>query len=322
MNVWVEKYRPTHLDDVALSLTNKLILNNILLTQNLPNLLLYGPAGTGKTTTVINFIRKYYEQQNVPKYNELIIHLNASDERGIDIVRNTIHDFINSTTLFQRGMKFVVLDEVDHMTKCAQRALHCLLQTCNIENVRFFLMCNYLSKIDTSLQNEFVKLRFHQIPPAHILSYLREIATAEKLKLKDSDLMAIQSRFKTDVRSMVNFMQTNQNQKTMPVLTQQVYATLLQHIVDKKKSILFLKRHILSLQKTYNMGAHNILTEFITFLICERGYSSPSFLDFAEEIVHSSDDNVFLLDYFFTEFRRQRHTEINAKEEEEEKSSY
>ena len=90
---WVEKYRPTDLENVVLDSTNKTILNNIVKNNYFPNLLFYGPPGTGKTTTVINLIDKYQEKYNQKK-KELKIHLNASDDRGIDIIRNQIYQFV------------------------------------------------------------------------------------------------------------------------------------------------------------------------------------------------------------------------------------
>ena len=124
---WVEKYRPRKFEDIVLEKNNKLILNNILNGANFPNLLFYGPPGTGKTTTIINLIDKYQEA-NDQKRKGLKIHLNASDDRGIDIIRNQINQFVNTKTLFGEGTKFVILDEVDYMTKNAQQALRYLIQ--------------------------------------------------------------------------------------------------------------------------------------------------------------------------------------------------
>jgi replication factor C subunit 3/5 len=138
----MEKYRPSKFEDIVLDPINKKILKNIIDTCHFPNLLFFGPPGTGKTTTIINLINSYQERMG-QKGKGLMIHLNASDERGIDIIRNQINQFVNSKTLFNRGMKFVVLDEVDYMTKEAQQALRCLLQ-CHSDNVRFCLICNYL----------------------------------------------------------------------------------------------------------------------------------------------------------------------------------
>ena len=145
-NVWVEKYRPTEFDNIVLDPLNKKILKNIIESSYFPNLLLYGPPGTGKTTTIINLVSAYQEKLN-QKNKELMIHLNASDERGIDIIRSQINQFVNSKTLFIKGMKFVILDEVDYMTKNAQQALRYLLQNYT-GSVRFCLICNYISRID------------------------------------------------------------------------------------------------------------------------------------------------------------------------------
>ena len=148
---WVEKYRPVHFDNIVLDTRNRKIFNNILDRGYFPNLLFYGPPGTGKTTTIINLINEY--QKRFYKISKSqIIHLNASDERGIDIVRNQINTFVKSNNLFETGVKFVILDEVDYMTKNAQQALKYLLQSCN-KNVKFCLICNYICKVDESLQN-------------------------------------------------------------------------------------------------------------------------------------------------------------------------
>ena len=125
---WVEKYRPIHFENIVLDKYNKIIMENIINKQNFPHLLLYGPPGTGKTTTIINLVNAYQEKYGKKK-KELMIHLNASDERGIDIIRNQIYQFVNSKTLFNTGTKFIILDEVDYMTKNAQYALKYLLQT-------------------------------------------------------------------------------------------------------------------------------------------------------------------------------------------------
>ena len=96
---WVEKYRPTNFTDIVLDKYNKRIFENIIKTNYFPNLLLYGPPGTGKTTAIINLIKLF--QTNTNQLNKgLLIHLNASDDRGIDIIRNQINSFVNSKTIF------------------------------------------------------------------------------------------------------------------------------------------------------------------------------------------------------------------------------
>ena len=96
---WIEKYRPKKLEDIVLDEDNKIILDNILKLNHFPNLLLYGPPGIGKTTTIINLIEKY-QIQNKQLNKGLMIQLNASDERGIDIIRYQINNFVNSKSFF------------------------------------------------------------------------------------------------------------------------------------------------------------------------------------------------------------------------------
>jgi replication factor C subunit 3/5 len=169
--IWTEKYRPINFDDIVLDPDNKQIFKTMLDNKYFPNLLLYGPPGTGKTTTIINIINEYQKSEN--RINKsLVIHLNASDERGIDIIRNQIYQFVKTKNLFETGYKFVVLDEVDYMTTNAQQALKYLLQSCG-DNVKFCLICNYISKIELSLQHEFLCVRFNQLPSTKIHTFIK-----------------------------------------------------------------------------------------------------------------------------------------------------
>ena len=105
-------------------------------------------------------------------------------------------------------MKFVILDEVDYMTKSAQQAFRYLLHEYT-ENVRFCLICNYISRIDDGLQTEFLKLRFIQLPKQEIMQFLKKISNAENLQMNDKTLSAIQQIYKSDIRSMLNCIQSN-----------------------------------------------------------------------------------------------------------------
>jgi len=127
ISVWIEKYRPTKLDNIVLDEINRDIFRNIIEDNYFPHLLFYGPPGTGKTSSVINLVNEYQQKystsidtttaSNGGNMNKSkIIHLNASDERGIDIIRNQIYQFVQSNNLFDNGLKFVILDEVDYMT--------------------------------------------------------------------------------------------------------------------------------------------------------------------------------------------------------------
>lgn len=202
---WVEKYRPSQFQDIVLDPLNRELFNNILNKNYFPHLLFYGPPGTGKTTTIINLINEF--QSKYHKINKSnVIHLNASDERGIDIIRNQIHSFAKSMNLFEMGLKFVILDEVDYMTKNAQQALKYILQT-STYNVRFCLICNYITKIDESLKNEFLCIRFNQLPKSDTFQFIRNICQKEQIGLSDDTLKTIQDMYQSDIRSMINFIQ-------------------------------------------------------------------------------------------------------------------
>lgn len=288
---WVEKFRPTDFEHIVLDPMNKMILKNIINTSFFPNLLLYGPPGTGKTTTIINLINSYQEKLQ-QKHKGLIIHLNASDERGIDIIRNQINQFVNSKTLFNEGMKFVILDEVDYMTKNAQQALKSLIQSYS-NTVRFCLMCNYISRIDEGLQNEFIKLRFNQLPQEDIILFLMKIVAEEKLLLNNQNVGLIQQLYKSDIRSMVNFMQTNQNiqEKDMNIIQESIWEELYQRICTKD-AIKNIEKYIHSISLLYNINKKNIIKDFFNYMIRKKcDVISCDFLKSVENIMHFENSN-------------------------------
>ena len=232
---WIEKYRPKSFDNIVLDPMNRQIFENIIKQNNIPNLIFYGPPGTGKTTTIINLINKYQEKYN-QQNKGLMIHLNASDERGIDVIRNQINSFVNTKTLFTHGVKFIILDEVDYMTKNAQQALKYLIQQYN-KNIRFCLICNYISRLDYSLQNEFIRLRFSQLPKREINHFLKNILKNKKLNISQRQLEFIQNKFNSDIRSMINFLQSNyQNiDKNLKILSRTFFENCNNKLLKKKK---------------------------------------------------------------------------------------
>ena len=294
---WVEKYRPTEFDKIVLDPLNKRVMENIISTNHFPNLLLYGPPGTGKTTTIINLVNAYQNKYN-QKNKGLMIHLNASDERGIDVIRNQINSFVNSTGLFTRGIKFVILDEVDYMTKNEQQALKYLLQF-YYNNVRFCLICNYISRIDESLQNEFIRLRFNQLPENDIVNFLINISDKEQIELNQTTIMSIQRLFKSDIRSMINYMQSNQNViGHTNVIDNDVWLGLTNAFIENKS-----KEQISDLfffiSNKYNIELRNIIKDYLNYIIrIKTEYITSGFLKFIEFIMHIEDPNInYLLNY-------------------------
>jgi len=303
--VWTEKFRPKILDDIVLDPLNKKIFENIINTGYFPNLLFYGPPGTGKTTTIINLVNSYQEKLN-QKNKELMIHLNASDERGIDIIRSQINNFVNSKTMFNNGMKFVILDEVDYMTKNAQQALRYLLQ--NFSNsVRFCLICNYISRIDEGLQNEFLRLRFNQLPEKSIINFLNNISVSENLNLNKKSLYLIQKLYKSDMRSMINFMQSNQNIKdnNIYIIENSIWDKLFDKIKNQD-NLSSLNNFINEISSNYNIDKKNIIKDFLNYIIRNKEFLNiPEYFNFVENIIHFEDcKNSYYVNYSLIKLSR------------------
>ncbi len=279
---WVEKYRPTQFSEIVLDEQNKLFFNKIMESDYIPNMLFYGPPGTGKTTTIINLIQTYqkkYEETN----QGLMIHLNASDERGIDTIRNQIYSFVHSKSFLKKGVKFVILDEVDSMTKNAQQALSYLLNT--YSDVRFCLICNYISKIDDTLQTLFIKIKFNTLPKDKILSFLNTIVVSENLKYTPSQLEYIHAMYESDIRSMINFMQINQDNTSIPIIHTTVWDELYE-MIRSLENINNIAATFYSISKQYNMDVKTITKDFICYVWTQHPELNLSSLEIAFHNVH------------------------------------
>ena len=301
---WVEKYRPTKFDDIVLDSTNKEIFKNILKNNYFPNLLFYGPPGTGKTTTIINLINEYQKNHN-NNVKGSVIHLNASDERGIDIIRNQIYSFVRSRNFFMNGLKFVILDEVDYMTKNAQQALKYLLQS-NFTDVRFCLICNYISKIETSLKNEFLCVRFNQLPRLEVQHFIEDICSKENIEINETIINNIQHIYNSDIRSIINFIQLNQNIDTIQnnIINVKILNDLYELIRSEENiNKIFAYIHNISIQ--YNNDKKNIILSFFEFLIRTNKVLDHEILYCMESIIHTQDvNNNYLLKYFIIKMKK------------------
>jgi replication factor C subunit 3/5 len=288
---WVEKYRPINFEDIVLDESNYNILKNILEFNYFPNMLFYGPPGIGKTTTIINVINKYQENNNLNKRGQMI-HLNASDERGIDIIRYQINNFVNSKGFFENGVKFIILDEIDYMTKNAQQALKYLVQAYNF-NIRFCLICNYISKVDESLQNEFVKFRFSYLENKNIYNFLNKINNKEKLNLDSEKIINIINYYKNDIRSMINYMQCNSISE-LKILTSKNYLKLIELLKNKNKNEYI--NYIYYLSKEYRISIKNIIHNFLNYVIRNNMINlNEKIINNIEYLIHYSESNLDLI---------------------------
>ena len=286
---WVEKYRPTQFENIVLDEKNKKLFQNILDTQYFPNLLFYGPPGTGKTTTIINLINEYNNRYTTHSKGS-VIHLNASDERGIEIIRNQIQQFVKTTNFFENCIKFVILDEVDYMTKNAQQALKYLLQINNYK-IRFCLICNYISKVDTSLKNEFLCIRFNQLPKDKTIVFLKNIAEKEEVSINNDGYEALLDMYKSDIRSMINFMQLNKDSINLDNVT--LSNVIMDNILEKIKLSTNYKDiinllHDISIR--YNYDKKTIIKKLLNYIIrYKTKYINEDFLVLCKTVLHEND---------------------------------
>ncbi|KAF7396179.1 hypothetical protein HZH66_007041 [Vespula vulgaris] len=201
---WVEKYRPKKLEEL---ISHEEILKTIkkFIDENqLPHLLLYGPPGTGKTSTILACAKTLYKPA---QFNSMVLEMNASDDRGIGIVRGQILNFASTGTMYRSGFKLIILDEADAMTNDAQNALRRIIEKYT-ENVRFCIICNYLGKIIPALQSRCTKFRFGPLQSEQILPRLNEVIEQENLKVTDDGKQALMTLCGGDMRKVLNILQS------------------------------------------------------------------------------------------------------------------
>eukprot|EP00178_Gracilaria_changii_P009998 TRINITY_DN2910_c0_g1_i1.p2 TRINITY_DN2910_c0_g1~~TRINITY_DN2910_c0_g1_i1.p2 ORF type:complete len:360 (-),score=56.02 TRINITY_DN2910_c0_g1_i1:2111-3190(-) len=221
--LWVEKYRPRAVSEVAhqeeVVATLQKAVKEPAGRGDLPHLLLYGPPGTGKTSTALALCRDLFGPQN---YRSRVLELNASDERGIKVVRDKIKVFAQlavSSNVNTKGSdgktypcppyKIIILDEADAITTDAQTALRRTMEA-NSRVTRFIIICNYISRIIGPLASRCAKFRFNSLPLKAMKAYLAKIATAEHVEVSDETLESLIEASEGDLRKAINTMQTAQ----------------------------------------------------------------------------------------------------------------
>src|SRR6476661_9292717 len=207
--MWVEKYRPKKLDDI---INQKEIINSLKnLTkkpEEMPHLIFAGPAGVGKTTMGLCLARELLGEN----WKEDTLELNASDERGIKMVRERVKEFAGVIKLDlgnkkDRLFRLIILDEADEMTSEAQTALRRIIEDSS-KTTRFIIICNYLSQIIEPIQSRCVVFRFKRIEKEIIENYLKSLCKKEEIKYDDKAISQIFDSTNGDLRHSINVLQT------------------------------------------------------------------------------------------------------------------
>ena len=202
-SIWTEKYRPKVFEDVVGQDEIVKRVKNLTNSMNIPHLMFAGPAGTGKSTLALIVVKELYGDN----WRENYLELNASDERGIDVVRQKVKDFARTKPLGNVSFKVIFLDEADALTKEAQQALRRTMENYS-SNCRFVMSCNYSSKIIDPIQSRCVILRFKLLERKDVEKRVRLIAEKENLQIDDKAIESLYEDSEGDCRRIINLLQS------------------------------------------------------------------------------------------------------------------
>ncbi|KAK1075339.1 Subunit of heteropentameric Replication factor C (RF-C), partial [Friedmanniomyces endolithicus] len=211
---WVEKYRPASLADVSGHQDILATINKFVDTNRLPHLLLYGPPGTGKTSTVLALARRIYGNRNM---RQMVLELNASDDRGIDVVREQIKTFSSTKQIFAgsfdktqndsiANFKLIILDEADAMTSVAQMALRRIMEKYTA-NTRFCIIANYTHKLSPALLSRCTRFRFSPLKEVDIRRLVDKVIDEERVNIAADATDSLVTLSKGDMRRALNVLQ-------------------------------------------------------------------------------------------------------------------
>ncbi|MCD6549097.1 replication factor C small subunit [Candidatus Micrarchaeota archaeon] len=261
---WVEKYRPKTLDEIIGQDEIVASLKAFVKKKNMPHLLFAGPPGVGKTTATLALARELFGED----FKSSLLELNASDERGIDIVRGKIKDFARTVALSEVPFKIVFLDEADSLTADAQHALRRTMEL--YSNItRFILSCNYSSKIIQPIQSRCAVFRFSYLSEDDIKKMLNRIIKSEKLKVDKKALEAIIYISEGDMRKAINALQgaamlsSHITAEAIFKLSSRAHPTEVRNLLEEAVNGSFTKakEYLNKLMRDYSMSGEDILLQ-------------------------------------------------------------
>jgi replication factor C small subunit len=263
---FVEKYRPRKLDDIVGQTEIIARLKAFVKDKAMPHLLFAGPAGTGKTTCAMALIRDLFKEQT--QRNVTYLELNASDARGIDVIRTDVKDFAKTQTPDNVPFKILVLDEADSMTAAAQSALRRTMEKFT-HNCRFILICNYSNKIILPIQSRCSFFRFATLSEEELRGRVQLIADKEGIKIRSDGMDALIYTSSGDLRRALNYLQASSSLGTEITedmiyrITGKINPKEIQHMIKAAlgKEFMVAKRKLDDFIKLYGLSGRNIVKQ-------------------------------------------------------------
>ena len=315
---WIEKYRPADFNKIISHEDILIALTKMIQKKNLPHLMFYGPPGIGKTTTILTCAKKMYGEN----YKNMILELNGSEDRGINVVREQIKDFSMSkqfmssfTDNLENYVKLVILDEADSMTTDAQFALRRIIENYT-SNIRFCIICNYDTKIISAIKSRCMIFRFSPIPKTLHLNKIKYICENENVSINEDATKLIVELAEGDMRKSINLVQimhTTYKFSGVEINKTNVYKQigyptceeiqiLIDIIFNKKISLSYTIQQINFYKIQFNITTFDILKQITEYLVnninTNNTYNIIKILDILgnleNNMANSHNDNLML----------------------------
>jgi replication factor C subunit 2/4 len=270
---WVEKYRPKNSDEILLETFIKEKIDNMTNNKSIPNMIITGEPGTGKTSTILFLAQEIYKNL----YNEYVLELNASDDRGLSIINNTIYPFCKKK--LDKLHKLIILDEADSITPKAQNLLSNLLTEFRT-TTRFVFICNDCTKIIESIQSKCIIIKYPRINNNNLFNKIKYICENEKINYDISGINTLLDISNHDIRQAIN------NLECIYYSFNKLDSDNIYKLIDKPKQH-YIKQILLNcINKEFNE------TIKITYNLYNNGYTSNDILLTFMNFINSDDNNI------------------------------